>query len=397
MKIRFIIIALSLMSLNAHAQKYHYDVNNDGHVTVSDIMLIVNKILGKADDEPEYPLTVSVSQEPINDANGAASSKKRTKETFLDDLTEFYMNYTFTALGDLQTGTLNTFRVNDDYTGKSRWLVGNDDDSGEGGWPTYAANPQHDLLTNFYAYANVDIDKTKFSCEGNDILKPNLHFYLEESSTDTKDLLIAKNSDKYSNCKGNLYFHFTHACSAVKFFLSKTERLEKNTIKVQKAYLCNVKNDGYYYFESGSWENVKFRNPDNRMMYTLWDGGSFTEVSPVTSENPYPWQLSTATDKENDYFFFIPQTFGPEVPQEFYPFSENTTFPYIKLVLTISGKTKDGAERSYGSELEPGVVYIPFTIGELTQGIASNAIISIGTSLRKPNGDRIFDTDGYMF
>ena len=94
MKKRFIIIALSLLSLNAHAQKYNYDVNNDGQVTVSDIMLIVNKILGKENDEPKYPITVSVSEEPIFDPDATASSMRRTPETFMSNLKQFYMNYT---------------------------------------------------------------------------------------------------------------------------------------------------------------------------------------------------------------------------------------------------------------------------------------------------------------
>ena len=82
MKKRFIIIALSLLSLNAHAQKYNYDVNNDGQVTVSDIMLIVNKILGKENDEPNpRMLTISVDEEPIKDSEAAASNMIRTPET----------------------------------------------------------------------------------------------------------------------------------------------------------------------------------------------------------------------------------------------------------------------------------------------------------------------------
>lgn len=128
------------MSLNAHAQKYHYDVNNDGHVTVSDIMLIVNKILGKADDEPEYPISVNVSQRPYADSEAGASGKLKspvtTTESLANDVGEFYVDYSYfnETLNFYRKGTpeLKTYRVAD----KGTWIVGTVDNSGEGTWPS---------------------------------------------------------------------------------------------------------------------------------------------------------------------------------------------------------------------------------------------------------------------
>ena len=409
MKKRFIIIALSLLSLNAHAQKYNYDVNNDGQVTVSDIMLIVNKILGKENDEPKYPITVNVSEEPIFDPDATASSMRRTPETFMSNLNQFYVNYTYIDEnyneGMIGQPELPTIKVNDDYTGEGRWLVGNEKEPGYGTWPQETGGTA--IQTNFYAYANVDM--TNWSINNDENIwftntystDPSLHFLLDENTSETKDLLVAKNADNWNNCHGEVYFHFTHACAAVKFFVSKTAKLKDVTIKVQKVYLYNVKNEGYYYFESNRWDNVGFKDTDatsnDGVKYTLWDGSSFTDVSLVTNDNPYPWQLTTSTNPDQDYFFFIPQSFGPKLPEGgFYPVTEQTTFPYIKLLCTIAGKNSSGGDMSYGTEDAPVEAYIPFTIGSIGMGNAYKSIISIGTGLRDKNGRRYFDTNGHV-
>lgn len=45
------LIVFTLLAITAHAQTYSYDVNHDGDISVQDVMLIVNKILG--DPNPE--------------------------------------------------------------------------------------------------------------------------------------------------------------------------------------------------------------------------------------------------------------------------------------------------------------------------------------------------------
>ena len=43
----FFFVTLWMVSMGASAQKYHYDVTNDGSVNITDAVAVINKILGK--------------------------------------------------------------------------------------------------------------------------------------------------------------------------------------------------------------------------------------------------------------------------------------------------------------------------------------------------------------
>lgn len=54
MKTRFYVMLVALImmsSKNVYAQEFHYDVNNDGDVNITDAILVVNYILGKTAEE----------------------------------------------------------------------------------------------------------------------------------------------------------------------------------------------------------------------------------------------------------------------------------------------------------------------------------------------------------
>ncbi len=418
MKKRFIIIALSLLSLNAHAQKYNYDVNNDGQVTVSDIMLIVNKILGKENDEPKYPITVSVTQKPFVDNDANASGMMRSPVTTTESLagTEdnpgfFYVDYSYFSRWD--DGGTGYYEIGEPeyYThwveSSGHWVVGTVDNPGEGHWPSNV-----DLNTDvipFYAYANYE--SGHFGFEGFQeesksetvVSKPYLHFVVEENSGAQKDLLVAITEDTYYHSNGTpagfLSFTFDHACAAVQFFLSKTQALANSTITVKGVKLHNVYNDGYYYFNGNGgdgnqeWAGLGYKNGTTSSTYTLADNS--TEI--LVKQNYAVNQLSTEQDKENKYFFMIPQITTPwyvKGTTEPIPSIANATGAYIELENCdiIYSVDNDGqiTQKHYS-----GSAYIPFGV-TWEKGIKHKVNIQIGTGLRDSDGNRIFDTNGVL-
>ena len=406
MKIRFIIIALLLMSLNAHAQKYHYDVNNDGQVTVSDIMLIVNKILGKADDEPTpRMMTFNVGEEPIKDSEANASTMRRTPATNYDLLKQsgFYVNYTYKdySFEDAPEWTYSKPEIPTKWVETDKkWMVGDSYDSGTGAWPTYSRNDED---VNFYAFANVDAftpsgNNKYFFCNGykdsnKDVSDPYIHFTLEENSTETKDLLVAKKSDSWNNCKGQIFFQFKHACAALQFFVRKTEKLSSFNVVVKSVKLYNVQNEGNYHFADEAWKNVGFLkdNSGNTIptTYTLFNAAGNEGVT-VPNFTEDRWQLSSTqaaqADLTNDYFFFIPQTF---TAWDKTPIGNSTTGSYIELDCVISPQAD--STNSY-----TGKAYIPFnTESQILQaGYSYPVNVNIGAGLVNKNGVKIFDSNG---
>lgn len=396
-------MALSLMSLNAQAQVYNYDVNNDGEINVLDVTLLVDKILGGESTPILLPLTFSADQQPYEHPDGPAYGRRKTQETTIATLKEFYVNYTYdkyTGFGIYSAPELRTFWAVDEGTGQGRWLVGDEDTPGNGYWPS-GADASVDVT--FYAYANVDINNLSsdhnamFFCDGNTgqtnngkVDKPYIHFIMDEDGPETKDLLVAKKADNWNHCKGHIFFHFEHACAAVQFFLVKTPKLANVDVMVKKAILYNVKNDGNYFFNEG-WKDVKHYDEDERMKYTLWDGvDAFHPVPDATEDKSEMWQLTTAklAERESDYFFFIPQDFPSWTITS--PINETTTGSYIELDCQITPKD--------GSKGYEGKAYIPFSTNTLTNGFekgkAYPVVIRMGTSMVKANGEKIFNTDG---
>ena len=391
MKIKFILFALSLISLNANAQQYNYDVNRDGKVTVSDVMLVVNKILGNDTEKPRYPLTISVSEKPIVDPNAPASSKKKTPVTTKDNLKEFYMDCTYikdSGKGVVGQPEYYTHWVESD----GKWLVGTVVTPGEGYWPAINNTDRDGTKVSWYAYAGVDIPSVHdennnglFFCEGYDginnydISKPYIQFIQDEGTGTTKDFLVAKTEKSYSECGGHLFFQFSHVCAAAQFFLKKSSKLNDATVNVKMIKLHNVVREGRYYFnEETHWvlENVKGT-------YTLWDSENYIPV-PKSTEPSLQLSVATDTDKANDYFFFIPQAFtGWDTKNAI---SDATTGSYLEIVCKITDKNGD---TFYGT------AYLPFaTKSALEAGTANTMNITLGTSLRDKDGKYILNTDG---
>ena len=401
-------LALSLMSLHAQAQVFNYDVNNDGDVNVLDVTILVDKILGE-DQPARLPLIFHADQKPFENPNGPSNARRKTQETTIMTLEEFFVNYTyersgFPGLYMFSIPELKTFWQKEE----GFWLIGNDGQPGNGYWPS---NTDENSDVTFYAYANVGLTNTNhdnnamFFCEGNDdnrtgdVSKPYIHFKLDEDGPATKDLLVARQKDNWNHCKGHIFFHFEHACAALQFFLVKTQKLAGYDVKVKKAILYNVKNDGNYFFNSnltqrGYWEGVKHTYDTNRTYYTLWDGEDY-QVVPIIPEDPNDtsemWQLTSSTNPESDYFFFIPQEFPNWKITT--PITADTTGAYIELECQIN--PTDNTQGGF-----KGKVYIPFSTASLTNGLQMGysypIIVRLGTAMVNSQGNKLFGTDGKL-
>lgn len=396
MKIKFILFALSLISLNANAQQYNYDVNQDGKVTVSDVMLVVNKILGNDTEKPRYPLTISVSEKPIVNPNAPASSKKKTPVTTKDNLKEFYMDCTY--IKDSGKGVVGQPEYYTHWVESAgnvgKWLVGTVVTPGEGYWPAINNTDRDGTKVSWYAYAGVDIPSVHdennnglFFCEGYDginnydISKPYIQFIQDEGTGTTKDFLVATTKKSRSECGGHLFFQFSHACAAAQFFLKKSSKLDAATVTVKNIKLHNVVREGRYYFD----EETHWVLEDVKGTYTLWHSDNDITV-PSSTKTPFQLSVAIDTDKENDYFFFIPQKFTGWSPTPSSDAINGTTDSYLEIDCKISYEE--------GGTFE-GTAYLPFaTKSALEAGTANTINITLGTSLRDKDGKYILNTDG---
>ncbi len=410
MRTKIIIVALSLFALNANAQRNRYDVNNDGEVTVTDAMMIINAILGHDNPQIVFPMSVGVAENPMvdTDQKASASGKRKSpvtnKTTLATDTKVFYVDYSYFSRRErpYYTGTGNYTWGNPEYktnwvAEEGKWAIGTVDDSGEGHWPSDAFVDLDEDLVNFYAYANYQPGHFLFEdfAQSSDpvvVSKPCLHFQVDENSGEQKDLLVAKTADSYrrpGKTDGFLYFEFDHACTAVQFFITKTATLSNASIKVKGVRLHNVYNDGFYYFntnggETGdqSWAKLGYID-DTPSVYTIADNETEIDVTENYTDN----LLSTETDKEDKYFFMIPQTTTP-----WYTDKNNvgsiaeTTGAYIEL---------QDCEITTNSKHYKGSAYIPFGV-TWNKGNKQKAVITIGTGLRNANGERIFDSNGNL-
>lgn len=407
MKIRTILLALSMMSLNAHAQYYDYDVNKDGEVNVTDVTFIINKILGKENPIRMRPITFSASQKPLVGPDDPASNRRKTPETTIQTLEEFFVNCTYPddGMNLVSSPEMRTYWQSD----QGKWLIGNKKNPGHGYWPIIPDN----VVLKFYAYANVNNavikqrleqnvdDNYMFFCDGygnnsDDVSKPYIHFIMDEGSATTRDLLVAQQSNSWNGTgkTGQVFFLFDHACAATKFFLVKSSTLSKYDVEVFEVKLYNVVAEGDYFFNTG-WDLQRYINSTygiHKTMYTLWDSSQESiEVkdcpNPVTDSNGKQRediskmkQLTSSTSPDNDYFFFIP-----------YHYTESDN-AYIEIVCKIT--PKDGTSGGSFGGSEGAIARLPFKTESLQEGIWNPIVIKMGLGLKDENGNYIFDAYG---
>ena len=327
------------------------DVNGDGTVDVADIASIISIMAGTPTSPSEQvsntrPLTISVTEKPFINPDASASrgtsSVRKAAITTASTLSEFRMDYTYGT--DHSHGYRTATK-----DGDGKW-------KGDGeGWP----DVNYDVTVNWYAhngYPNGKIQEAPF-CLTNK--KPYLSFTVNDDVANQKDLLVATTSGTWKSTGGKLSFTFDHACSALRFYMKKAKNISDYTLTVSGVQLCNVVNEGNYFFNTASW--VPGTTTDN---YSIFSGNA------TLGDTDY----TIMDNSDKPYLIVIPQTLTP------WNGSASLANTYLELTCTL---TKGG------STIHNGTAYIPFA-ATLKQGTQYDVKINIGkNSLYSAPGTKI--------
>ena len=292
--------------------------------------------------EKSYPLTIEVTENPMT--GDGENSSNRAAITDNSSLASFKMYYTY-GTSD-HSGT--SFTATKDEAGK--WS------STDAAWPIIDT----EIPLTWYTYTSGTFNYNS----GN----PYINFTIEEWAKDQKDLLVAKTTDTWANCSGNLSFAFDHACSAFRFLVKKAKNLDDYTVNVTEIKLWNIKNNGLYNFGTSEWSNQS--------------GAASYTLCKYNSETPWTLGSSSYTELEQGvdgpYFFVIPQDLTA------WNGSGSPANTYISITCKIT-KTSDSSVKF------DGTAYIPFGGITLNKGKKRDLKINIGTSsLRNSSGNLIF-------
>ena len=229
-------------------------------------------------------------------------------------------------------------------------------------WP--GLDTSEDITVNWYAYTDGEFDLSEDSQN-----RPSLDFTVEETPSNQKDLLVSQTSDTWTNCNGNLFFAFDHACASLRFYVKKAKNMSDYSITVSDAWLCNVVKEGEFYFDDNSWILRTAEGVQNHPLYRDKDKTTLS-LDDTTYQPLDPY--------EDPYLFLIPQTLTS------WDASSNTGGCYIKVTCQII-RTADS------HVMHNGDVYIPFS-GILAKGYQYDVNVNIGkNSLYKPDGTKIIN------
>ena len=188
-----------------------------------------------------YPIIVEVSDNPMLSEDGTPLLTQTRAGNPIDaeSLKTDGFNLSYFSGSDVNTGicTYSTTWVTSDLS-----------------WPG-----NHNEEIDFYAYNGGTLNYG----DGN----PYVHFTVEGDVGSQKDLLVAKTSTSYNNSNGKVNLNFDHACSAVKFYIKKTDAVGGKSIQVTSVQLSNVKYKGDYYFSPT--EGPKWKSLDGSATYEL--------------------------------------------------------------------------------------------------------------------------------
>lgn len=280
------------------------------------------------------PMMVEVSETPMTDADTGqpVNVSRRGSVITIDYLSRFSMNY----MG-------NKYDFSKDGTG---WSTNN--------WP---GGVTHETAIDFYAYTG----GTFYWNSGS----PYVSFTVEGDPSSQKDLLVAKTTTSYDACSGKVPLSFNHACAAVQFKIYKTTEMSDYEIEVNEAALCNVINEGDYYFTSDTWTLGS-----TKTNYTLNTASFLLTTTPTN--------LNAASGTE--YLFMIPQKLTAWDKTEI---SGSTTGCYLRLNCTIKKGSSDVS--GYSSN---AYAYLPVG-GSWTKGTKYIITLKVGTALRNASGTQI--------
>ena len=370
-----ILLLLPLTALEANAQDDYMMniIHSDGSVVRVPINNVREVKIDKASNHPR-PLTIKVSDQPLEDKAVAAGTRRKISPTTTEFLNDFYFHYVYD---------------NSEYADQAFEASLNEDGEYVVDWPDGAGD---DTPVTFYAYANVNVDP-----ELEDVFflddssnEPYIEFMSENDPLEQVDLLVAQCTDTWQNCGGSLDLTFSHACAALEFYICKTASLANYDVEVSNVKLCNIPSLGQYFFKSSNsddsdrWEIVTSTDPslDFKKDYNL----------PAFEEDEY----LPVDDVENkdlligsgDYIFVIPQTLTPWDKKGKPTDSDGA---YIEITCRISMKGNGHyIVPDEDDENEWGKVYIPFP-ATLKKGCIHPFTIQMGSALRDENGNKIFN------
>lgn len=244
---------------------------------------------GDSDDEPtnptptqpaestRIPLTVEVEEQPVIDAAAAREGMTRTDITYLQNLTQFSMDF----YKDYDIKGHYAFNKNN-----NQWTTGANDQA----WPQDNAGVIYPFC--FYAYTSTG---SANPFQGGD--NPYISVTVDENAFKQKDVLVAKSATFSEPNEGPVRLTFHHICAAVGFTIKKKSSLDNINLKVTSIVLHNVYNAGDYYYSKG-WDNVQTDNSKHNY-YTITHSDNMditTDRQDLTDNAGHPF-----------YLFMIPQ------------------------------------------------------------------------------------------
>ena len=288
------------------------------------------------------PLAITVTENPLLNPDAPSQVQStRAAVTTTTTLTAFTLDYQYVRGDELMHGKNSATKEG------GKWSAGT--------WPSDAGQ---NTRVDWYAHTDGTIVNQD---------NPYISFTVEELSTNQKDLLVAKASGTKAETGGNLSFTFDHACTALRFYVKKSTNLNDYTLTVRNIKICNIVEQGNYYFASAT--KGAYWTPSTLRLdytdYTLYDG---TDLALGSSG------YIALGDTDAPYLFMIPQTLTAWAP----PSAPANT--YLELTCTISKN---------GSNVFNGTAYIPFA-ATLAAGMQHDVKINIGkNSLYNSSGNTI--------
>ena len=364
------------MALQASAQAYHYDVNNDKQVNVTDIMLVVNKILGNTTEPEEHPLTITVSENPLisSEVSGPQQGPRRSPEVTTSTLGQFDISWMYQDPDP--NFPEDYYFYSDNGVHSYTYKIGSPGGYYENNqsWPNSIAGENGDFPLYVFGF-----NDGYFMKNADNAGHPYLEVGTDEASDFQCDMIVAKNAKTWNESNGNVPLQFNHVCSAFQFYIMKSEGMANYSIEVSKVVLHHIKKQGRYYLMS---ESDEWSLDDVYTDYTLKEFGNSDYMS-LSAEK----SLLNINDK--DYLFIIPQTITSMAKGTPIATADTNKQSYIEISCSITKDNQRWPASGFGS------VYLPFnptfskTEGKMKPGYIYPIVINVGTSIRDANGNQI--------
>lgn len=230
-------------------------------------------------------ISVEVSERPMAEEGTAEGRSLMTRAAITT--TETLSNFKMKGVYDVQTKDYSVTKSD------GKWTVDPN---------TWLSELDENTKVQFYAYTN----GTFYSSSGT----PFIDFTVIEDASKQFDLLVATNSVAHKDHNGTVPLTFDHACAALAFYISMSNKLSvqlgEKTLTVNSIVLKNVFNKGKYYFDTTFDESTWSVDVSSSAYYTLNSGSMvITTTSQALSSN----HLFMIPQKRDDTYLEISYTF----------------------------------------------------------------------------------------